>query len=211
MLSNFTLLTYYHSQDVENNENEEDNVEDDEFDCAHHCFTDKECRDMITNAGIVVNNQFLTISDIDKMLMMIPLIVEAHWSGKCVAVMMDRGTVALAVSGVWWRGQPFIEPSIDDAITLATKMGCFQTHYKDGVKPGQYYACHAEVQMLMYFLKKNNIVMDSDEDTVQVQKVFECRTSLRCCNNCVKFLNKAARYFKPSLKIVMNQSDFVGR
>jgi hypothetical protein len=168
---------------------------------------------MIMDAGIVINDQYLTVSDIDKMLMMIPLIVEAHRSGKCIALLMDRHTVALAVSGVWWRGQPFIIPPIDDAIALARDMGCFQEHWKDGGKPGQYYACHAEVQILMYFLKKNDIVINtnSDEDTVQVQKVFQCRTSLSCCNNCVKIFNKAAVRFKPKVKIVMNQSHFVGR
>ena len=213
ILSKFTLLTYYHSQDIKNNKNDEDNSEDDEFACAHHCFTDEECRNMIMDAGIVINDQYLTVSDIDKLLMMIPLIVEAHRSGKCIAILMNCHTVAIAVSGLWWRGQPFIVPSIDDAIALARDMGCFQEHWKDGDKPGQYYACHAEVQMRMYFLKKNEISINtnSDEDTDQVQKVFQCRTSLSCCNNCVKFFNKAAVRFKPKVKIVINQSHFVGR
>jgi hypothetical protein len=149
---------------------------------------------MILDAGIVISDQYITVSDIDKLLMMIPLIVEAHRRGKCIAILMDRYTVAIAVSGFWWRGQPFVKPFIDDAIALARAMGCFKVHWKDGDKPGQYYASHAEVQILMYYLKKNDIGMNtnSDEDAVQVQKVFECRTSLSCCNNCVKFFNKAA-------------------
>ena len=108
ILSKFTLLTYYHLQDIKHNKNDEENTEDDKFACAHHCFTDEECHNMIMDAGIVINDQYLTVSDIDKLLMMIPLIVEAHRSGKCIAILMDHHTVAIAVSGLWWRGQPFM-------------------------------------------------------------------------------------------------------
>jgi hypothetical protein len=38
ILSKFASSTFYHSQDIENNENDEDNAEDDEFACAHHYF-----------------------------------------------------------------------------------------------------------------------------------------------------------------------------
>jgi hypothetical protein len=153
-------------------------------------------------------------SDVDKVMVMIPLILEAHQRDKCIAVLLDPATVGIAISGLWWRGDPFIVPLLDDAIALARTLGCFKVHrLKDQDKPGQYYASHAEVQFFMYFLHKNNIVVNtnSDEDAVQVRKAFVCLTSLRCCNNCVIFFRRAADYYKDKVDIVINRSRFVGR
>eukprot|EP00242_Pyramimonas_sp_CCMP2087_P001066 CAMPEP_0198228662 /NCGR_PEP_ID=MMETSP1445-20131203/113714_1 /TAXON_ID=36898 /ORGANISM="Pyramimonas sp., Strain CCMP2087" /LENGTH=634 /DNA_ID=CAMNT_0043909077 /DNA_START=56 /DNA_END=1957 /DNA_ORIENTATION=+ len=86
--------------------------------------------------------------------LVIPILFAGTRLRKCVAAMffMKSGQpVALyALSGWGHRDRPYVNPAIDDAIRLAKKLGCFRPHTLfDKGKPGQFAACHAEIQLFM--------------------------------------------------------------
>jgi hypothetical protein len=76
----------------------------------------------------------------------------------------------------------FVTPKIDEAIELAKDIGCCHSHQFDQGKVGQFFASHAERQLLM----------DWWEYTQGKGKVFACDTAIVVCDDCKEFFKKAA-------------------
>jgi hypothetical protein len=103
-----------------------------------------------------------TAAELNILMAMLPLMLAACRSGKCIAITMDP--IAIAVSGWKWFGAPFLKPLIDEAIELAVTLNCLTTHSFDQGAPGRYYACHAERQQFMHWLVTNSIVANGNAE-----------------------------------------------
>ena len=79
--------------------------------------------------------------------------------------------------------------NIDEAIQLAKDLECCPNHHRDHDKPGQFFACHAERQLLMEWLEYMQVEYMQGEG-----KVFSCDTSIDVCDDCKQFFNMAAGY-----------------
>jgi hypothetical protein len=103
--------------------------------------------------------------------LLLPVVFAGIRMKKCVAAMFSP--CRLSLSGWQKRGHPFITPKIDKAIKLAKDLECCHDHHWDNDKPGQFFACHAERQLLMEWLE----YMQGEG------KVFSCDTSIDVCKH----------------------------
>jgi len=142
-----------------------------------------------------------TTASLNIVTLMLPLMLAACRSGKCIAITTDP--VAITVSGWKWGGAPFLKPLIDEAIELAVTLDCLTKHCFDQGAPGRFYACHAERQQFMHWLVANNIVANKN---AEVKKVFVCQTSIKAIDNCKCFLRSTADHFK--VQVVLNNTRY---
>jgi hypothetical protein len=122
--------------------------------------------------------------------LLLPVVLAGIRMKKCVASMFfewnGQMCCRLSLSG-WATHGPaftriFITPKIDKTIQLAKDFGCCHTHQFDQGKAGQFFASHAERQLLMEWW----------DYTEGKGKVFSCDTAIVVCDDCKEFFKKAA-------------------
>jgi hypothetical protein len=175
-----------------------------QWDSTQYIFTEEELMTLCLEAEVSFNAPTLETdpaAELNIVLAMLPLMLVARRSGKCIAITMDP--VAISVSGWKWFGAPFLKPLIDEVIELAVTLGCLTKHSFDQGVPGRFYACHAEKQQFMHWLVTNNIVANGK---AKVKKVFVCQTSIKACDNYKCFFRSAADHFK--VQVVLNDTRY---
>ena len=154
------------------------NLSDTDYNRLHTYITELEKQ----KSDLQSTSALKEVTDGPDAALLLPVIFGGIRMKKCVGAMYSPRRLSL--SGWKKRGHPFITPKIDDAIKLAKDLGCCHDHQWDSDKPGQFFACHAERQLLMEWL----------EYTQGSGNVFLCDTSIKVCNDCKEFFHAAAPY-----------------
>ena len=101
------------SHDDKENDNKENNAPDNgirnEWDSTQYIFTEEELMTLCLEAKVSFNASTVetdTAAELNILLAMLPLMLAACRSGKCIAVTMNP--ISIAVSGWKWFGAPFL-------------------------------------------------------------------------------------------------------